>query len=64
MDLSWDSEVTSTPTNGRDRSAEECEPTPLPQTEVAVESTSEKATLVEGMCCSQLVVIVRSSRSR
>jgi hypothetical protein len=64
MDLSWDGEETSTPAGGEDHSAEEREPTPPPQTEVAVESTLEEATLVEGICSSQLVTIVRSSRSR
>jgi hypothetical protein len=64
MDLSWDGEETSTPTSGEDRPAEECEPTPLPQTKATVESTLEETTLVEGMCTSRLVVIVRSSRSR
>jgi hypothetical protein len=51
-----------TPAEGGDRSAER-EPTSLPQTEVVVESTLEEATLVEGKCSSQLVVIMRSSRS-
>jgi hypothetical protein len=46
-----------------DRLAEERESTLSPQAEVAVESKLEEATLVEGMCSSQLVVIVHSSRS-
>jgi hypothetical protein len=54
----------SAPVDGEDRSVEEREPTPPPQAEVAVESTLEEATLVEGMCTSRLVVIVRSSHSR
>jgi hypothetical protein len=50
MDLSWDGDETSTPASGDDRSAEVQEPTPPPQTEVAVEATLKEATLVEGMC--------------
>jgi hypothetical protein len=49
---------------GEGRSAEEREPMPPPHTEVAVESTLGEATLVEGMCSSQLVVIMQNSRSR
>jgi hypothetical protein len=61
--LSWDGEETSTQAGAEDRSAEERESTLPPQAEVAVESKLEEATLVEGMCSSQLVVVVRSSRS-
>jgi hypothetical protein len=63
-DLFWDGDVTSTPAGGDDRSAEVREPTPPPQTEVAVEATLEEATLVEGMYTSQLVGIKHSGRSR
>jgi hypothetical protein len=62
-DLSWDGDDTSTPAGGDDGPLEVREPTPLPQTEVAVEATLEEATLVEGMYTAQLVGTKHSSRS-
>jgi hypothetical protein len=63
MVLSWDGEETSATAGGDNRSAEVREPTPPPQTEVAAEATLKEATLVEGMCTSQLVDTKCSSRS-
>jgi hypothetical protein len=64
MILSWDGDETSTAASGDDRSMEVREPTPPPQTEVAAEATLKEATLVEGMCTSQLVDTKHSSHSR
>jgi hypothetical protein len=62
--MSWDGEKTSTLAGGDDHPTEVQEPTPPPQTEVAAEVTLKEATLVEGMCTSQLVDTKHRSRSR
>jgi hypothetical protein len=62
--MSCDGDETSTPASGDDRPMEVREPTLPPQTEVAAEATLKKATILEGMCTSQLVDTKHSSRSR
>jgi hypothetical protein len=62
-DLSWDGDETSTTTGEEDQSTGSQVPTPLPQTEVAAESTLQEATMVEGTCISPILAALHSSRS-